>query len=216
MDVTATNHETRNHASSFDDDRDVQLALLILEREEIQEQAHRADQQAARAERRVAVQKEQDALEDAADAMLTGAFVSAAFTVAGGGLQVAGGVVQIKGASADAASATSNVGTDAGKSAGETASASNKARADKWLMPAGSTLSQLAGPAGVIAGGSTQKRHEIAATHHREQASQAQDRAQDARDQASRAERNGDRVFELLRDIDKAKNNHIDALISRI
>lgn len=180
-----------------------ELAVLLIENESAQADSAQQDRSAARQCFLNEAQKQVDALRDAASATMTGALLGGSMTIAGGALQIRAACFQY--------------GADMGKATGAPAKeiASNELNASV-RHDLGDMYSKLAEPGKALVGDSTAANHQADAKRHETLAEQARSQADDARTAIDKAEKRGDKVLDLLQDIQQDEQSSTKAIIGRI
>jgi hypothetical protein len=169
-----------------------EIALLVLNNENVQEEADRAERNAAREMRREAAEEEVEALKDAADALRTGAWVSGAMCLAGGALTVAGGVMSLD------------------------AECAEELRECDVYSDSGDIVSRLAQPANTLIGQSTAESFRADAKQAAFEGEQASFRVNDAGEHASKVLRNRERMLDAIETLNQAEQAATSAVIGNI
>jgi hypothetical protein len=185
-------------ASSFASE----LAVLLVENESNQSEAARIQRDAARQEFLDQSAKQVAALHDAADATTNGALVSAAFSVAGGACQIGAASAQYK---VDNLKATDGSCVD---------EASYQLKASV-LGALASTSDKLAAPADALFKG-TAERYQAEAKRHETLGEQAKWQSSDASSSIDKADKQSDKVLDLLQGIQRDQNSSTNSIIGRI
>jgi len=179
-----------------------ELAVLLIENETNQADSARLERDAARQSFLDQAQQQVDALHEAANATMAGALVSASLSVAGGACLVGAASYQFQ----------ANMGVAA--DAGPLAISANKYNAD--VLSALATTGKLADPLKALIGDSTAAHYQAEAKHHEILGEQAKWQASDASSALDKADKQGDKVLDLLAGIQRDQNSATNAVIGRI
>ena len=169
-----------------------EIALLVLNNEQVQGEADRNERSLARAMRHDAARDEFEALQDSADALEAGAWTAAAISFVGGGLTVIGGVMRVEAC---------------GKQALKEADV---------VVSSGEVIAGFARPANTIVGESTSQRFQAEARRAAFGGEQASWRADDASEHLTKVDRNQERVIDLVESINQSEQAAASAVVANV
>lgn len=180
-----------------------ELAVLLIETDSNRAESDRLQRDSARAAFLENAQHQVDSLHAAADATATGALISGAFSVASGAFSI------------DAACAQYDA--DKGRALGIPGCKVATAQLDANLDNAQAKLIASLGEVGKgIFGDSAAQDRQADAKHFETLAAQSQWQASDASSDADKADKQSDKVLDLLQGIQRDQNASNNAIIGRI
>jgi hypothetical protein len=180
-----------------------ELAVLLIEKESNQAEAAERQRDAARHAFLENAQRQVDALHDAASATMTGALVGASLSIAGGACQIGAAGFQYE--------------VDMGKAYSSCASEIAQNQLNAGILAGLADVSgKLAEPVGVLVGDSTAARYQAEAKRHEQLAEQARWQASDANGAIDKADQRGDKLLDLLQNIQQSQNSTANSIIGRI
>jgi hypothetical protein len=180
-----------------------ELAVLLIETDSNRAESDRLERDSARTVFLDNAQHQVDALHAAADATAAGALISGAFSVASGAFSIA--------------AASSQYDADLGKASGTPGCQIASDQFDANIENAEAKLYGAFGEAGKgIFGDSTAQDCQADAKHFETLAAQSQWQASDASSDADKADKQMDKVLEILQGIQRDQNSANNAIIGRI